>query len=125
VLYVGSAAVFAYARFRRGEAALVRSVVAIMGSVLLVLGLLLALAMGVLGFPFGGKGWEVGLAHAALGGLTMACAVFLPCDDDEGSVSRWAPTLQRDGLDELRVDGVLESSHEVSAGGIMLGCATG
>ena len=125
VLYVGSAAVFAYARFRRGEAALVRSVVAIMGSVLLVLGLLLALAMGVLGFPFGGKGWEVGLAHAALGGLTMACAVLLPCDDDEGSVSRWAPTLQRDGLDELRVDGVLESSHEVSAGGIMLGCARG
>ena len=125
VLYVGSAAVFAYARFRRGEAALVRSVVAIMGSVLLVLGLLLALAMGILGFPFEGKGWEVGLAHAALGGFTMACAVLLPCDDDEGSVSRWAPTLQRDGLDELRVDGVLESSHEVSAGGIMLGCATG
>jgi hypothetical protein len=66
VLYVGSAAVFAYAGFRRGEAAFVRSVVAVMGSVLLVLGLLLALAMGILGFPFEGKGWEVGLAHAAL-----------------------------------------------------------
>jgi hypothetical protein len=88
VLYVGSAAVFAYAGFRRGEAAFVRSVVAVMGSVLLVLGLLLALAMGILGFPFEGKGWEVGLAHAALGGLTMACAVLLPCDDDEGSASR-------------------------------------
>jgi hypothetical protein len=82
VLYVGSAAVFAYAGFRRGEAALVRSVVAAMGSLFLGLGLLLALAMGVLGVPFEGRGWEVGLAHAALGGVTMACAVLLPCDDD-------------------------------------------
>jgi hypothetical protein len=88
VLYVGLGAVFAYAGFRRGEAAITRSVVAIMGSVLLVSGLLLALAMGILRFPFGGKGWEVGLAHAALGGLTMVCAVLLPCDDDEGSASR-------------------------------------
>jgi hypothetical protein len=39
------------------------------------------------GFPFGGRGWEVGLAHAALGGLSMACAVLLPCDDD-GSATR-------------------------------------
>jgi hypothetical protein len=87
VLYVGSAAVFAYAGFRRGDAALVRVVVAIMGTLLLVSGLLLAVAMGVLGFPFGGRGWEEGLAQAALGGLTMACAVLLPCDD-EGPTSR-------------------------------------
>jgi hypothetical protein len=38
--------------------------------------------MGILGFPFEGKGWEVGLAHAGFGGLTMACAVLLPCDDE-------------------------------------------
>jgi hypothetical protein len=38
--------------------------------------------MGILGFPFEGRGWEAGLAHAALGGLTMACAVLLPCDDE-------------------------------------------
>ena len=88
MLYVGSAAVFAYAGFSRMGTAIVRAVVAVMGSAFLVSGLLLALAMGVLGFPFGGKGWEVGLAHAALGGLTMACAVLLPCDDDEGSSSR-------------------------------------
>jgi hypothetical protein len=88
VLYVVSAAVFAYAGFSRMGTAIVRAVVAVMGSAFLVSGLLLALAMGVLGFPFGGKGWEVGLAHAALGGLTMACAVLLPCDDDEGSSSR-------------------------------------
>ena len=87
VLYLGLAAVFAYAGFRRGEAALVRGVVAAMGSLLLVSGLLLALAMGVLGFPFEGRYWVVGLAHAALGGLTMACAALLPCDDD-GSASR-------------------------------------
>ena len=88
LFYVGSAAVFAYAGFRRGEAALVRSVVAIMGVVFLVSGLAVALTMGIVGFPFGGKGWVFGLANAALGGLTMACAGLLPCDDDEGSASR-------------------------------------
>ncbi len=87
LLYVGSAAVFAYAGFRRGEAAVVRFVVAAIGSLLLASGLLLALGMGVLGFPFEGRYWVVGLAHAALGGLTMACAVLMPCDD-EGSASR-------------------------------------
>jgi hypothetical protein len=87
VLYVGSAAVFAYAGFRRGGAALLRSVVAAMGTLFLASGLLVALAMGVVGFPFEGKYWVVGLAHAALGGLTMACAVLLPCDDDGGPAS--------------------------------------
>jgi len=87
VFYVGSAAVFAYAGFRRGDAAVVRVVVATMGSLLLVSGLLVALGMGILGFPFEGRYWVAGLAHAALGGATMACAVLLPCDD-EGSASR-------------------------------------
>jgi hypothetical protein len=87
VLYVGSAAVFAYAGFRRGGAALVRSVVAATGTLFLASGLLLALAMGVVGFPYEGRYWVVGLAHAALGGVTMACAVLLPCDD-EGGASR-------------------------------------
>jgi hypothetical protein len=87
VLYVGSAAVFAYAGFRRGDAAVVRVVVATMGSLLLVSGLLVALGMGVLGFLFEGRYWVAGLAQAALGGATMACAVLLPCDD-EGSASR-------------------------------------
>jgi hypothetical protein len=87
VFYVGSGAVFAYAGFRRGEAAVVRVVVATMGSLLLVSGLLVALGMGVLGFPFEGRYWVWGLAQAALGGATMACAVLLPCDD-EGSASR-------------------------------------
>ena len=88
VLYAGSAAIFAYAGFRRGEAAVVRIVVAAMGTLLLASGLLLALGMGVVGFPFEGRYWVVGLAHAALGGVTMSCAVLLPCDDDEGSASR-------------------------------------
>jgi len=87
VFYVGSAAVFAYAGFRRGDAAVVRVVVATMGSLLLVSGLLVALGMSILGFPFEGRYWVAGLAHAALGGATMACAVLLPCDD-EGSASR-------------------------------------
>ena len=83
VLYVGSAVVLAYAGFSRTvPARVVRTLVAAVGSFFLVSGLLVALAMGVVGFPFGGRVWEVGLAHAALGGLTMACAVLLPCDDD-------------------------------------------
>src|SRR5215211_4322726 len=88
VLYVGSAAVFAYAGFRRGEAALVRSVVAAMGSLFLASGLLLALAMGVAGFPIEGRYWVVGLAHAIVNPPRAACAVLLPCDDDGGPASR-------------------------------------
>ena len=81
-LYLGSAAVFAYAGFWLRNAATIRIVVAVMGSLFLLLGLLVALAMSILGFPFEGRGWVVGLAHAALGGLTMACAVLLPCEDE-------------------------------------------
>jgi hypothetical protein len=82
VLYLGSAAVFAYAGFSLRSAATIRMVVAAMGSLFLLLGLLVALAMGIVGFPFEGRGWVVGLAHAALGGLTMACAALLPCEDE-------------------------------------------
>jgi hypothetical protein len=82
VLYLGSAAVFAYSGFWLRNAATIRIVVAVMGSLFLLLGLLVALAMSILGFPFEGRGWEVGLAHAAFGGLTMACAGLLPCADE-------------------------------------------
>ena len=82
VLYVGSAVVFAYAGFARRDSTIVRSVVAAMGSFFLLLGVLVALLMSILGFPFEGRGWEVGLVHAAFGALTMACAVLLPCDDE-------------------------------------------
>jgi hypothetical protein len=81
-VYLLSAAVFAYAGFSGEDTAIVRSVVAAMGSLFLLVGLMVALAMSILGFPFGGRGWEVGLVHAAFGGLTMACAVLLPCDDE-------------------------------------------
>jgi hypothetical protein len=82
VLYLGSAAVFAYSGFWLRNAATIRIIVAVMGSLFLLLGLLVALAMSMLGFPFEGRGWEVGLAHAAFGGLTMACAALLPCEDE-------------------------------------------
>jgi hypothetical protein len=85
VLYLSSAAIFAYAGFSRRNSTIIRSVVAAMGLFFLLTGLLLALTMSVLGFPFQGKGWEVGLVHAAFGGLTMACAVLLPCDDESDS----------------------------------------
>jgi hypothetical protein len=85
VLYVGSAAIFAYAGFSPRSSTIVRSVVATMGSLFLVSGLLVALAMGIVGFPFEGRVWEAALVHAAFGGLTMACAVLLPCDDGSAS----------------------------------------
>lgn len=84
--YLLSAAVFVYAGFSRAAAALVRVVVAAMGFFFLVSGLAVALAVvlavDVLGFAVGGEVWGAGLAHAAFGGLTMACAVLLPCDDE-------------------------------------------
>jgi len=46
---------------------------------------LVAFTMSVLGFPFEGRGWESGLVHAAFGGLTMVCAVLLPCSDESAS----------------------------------------
>ena len=84
--YLLCAAVFAYAGFSGEDTELVRWVVAAMGSLFLLFGVVVALAMGILGFPFEGRVWEAGLAHGAFGGLTMACAVLLPCDD--GSASR-------------------------------------
>jgi hypothetical protein len=85
VLYLGSAAVFAYAGFLGRTSTIIRSVVAVMGLFVLLSGLLVAFTMSVLGFPFEGRGWEVGLVHATFGGLTMACAVLLPCSDESSS----------------------------------------
>jgi hypothetical protein len=85
VLYLSSAIIFAYAGFSRRNSTIIRSVVAVMGLVLLLSGLLVAFTMSILGFPFEGRGWEWGLVHAALGGLTMACAVLLPCSDEGAS----------------------------------------
>ena len=85
VLYLVSAAIFAYGGFSRRDAAIIRSIVAAIGAFFLLSGLLVALTMGILDFPFEGRFWEVGLAHAALGGLTMACAVLLPCEDESAS----------------------------------------
>ena len=85
VLYLISAAIFAYAGFLRRTSTIIRSVVAAMGLFFLLSGLLVAFTMSVLWFPFEGRGWELGLVHAAFGGLTMACAVLLPCSDEDGS----------------------------------------
>jgi hypothetical protein len=85
VLYLSSAAIFAYTSFSRRNATIIRSIVAAMGLFFLLSGLLVALTMSVLGFPFAGRGWEVGLVHATFGGLTMACAVLLPCDNESAS----------------------------------------
>lgn len=85
MLYLSSAGIAAYASSYRRDPEIVRVVVGAMGVLFLLLGLLLAFVVSVLRFPYQGKIWEVGLGHAALGALTMACAVLLPCADDEPS----------------------------------------
>jgi hypothetical protein len=82
ILHLSSAAIFAYVGFSRRNSAIIRGLVAGLGVLLLLSGLVVALTVSFLGFPFEGRGWEAGLVQAALGGLTMACAVVLPCDDE-------------------------------------------
>jgi hypothetical protein len=82
IFHLSSAAIFVWVGFSRRDSTIVRGVVAGMGVLFLLLGLLVALTMSILGFPFEGRYWEAGLVQAALGGLTMACAVLLPCDDE-------------------------------------------
>jgi hypothetical protein len=54
VLYLGSAAIFAYAGYSRRNTTIIRSVVATIGVFFLLSGLLVALTMSVLRFPFEG-----------------------------------------------------------------------
>ena len=97
IFHLSSAAIFAYVGFSRRSSAIIRGVVGGLGVLFLLSGLLVALTVSFLGFPFEGRGWEAGLVQAALGGLTMACAVVLPCDDEatiswnRGLPSRWTP----------------------------------
>src|SRR5215213_2998509 len=86
VLYLISAAIFAYAGFSGRTSTIIRTVVAALGLFLLLSGLMVALTMSVLGFPFEGRGWESGLMHAAFGGLTMVCAMLLPCSDESAGI---------------------------------------
>jgi hypothetical protein len=81
IFHLSSAAIFAYVGFSRRNSAIIRGVVGGLGVLFLLSGLLVALTVSFLGFPFEGRGWA-GLVQAALGGLTMACAVVLPCDDE-------------------------------------------
>ncbi len=83
ILYLSSAAIVAYVSFSQRDPDIVRIVVGGIGVLFLLSGLFLALMMSVFGFPYEGGGWEVGLGHAALGALTMSCAVLLSCDEDE------------------------------------------
>jgi hypothetical protein len=78
LLYLSLAAIVAYVSFTQRDPDIVRIVVAGMGGLFLLSGLFLALTMSFFGFPYEGRGWEVGIGHAALGALTMACAALLP-----------------------------------------------
>src|SRR4028119_2120095 len=77
-----SVGIVAHAGSSEREPDVVRTVVGGMGLVFWISGLLLAVIMGALGFPYEGRFWEVGLWHAALGALSVSCAVLLPCADE-------------------------------------------
>ena len=82
VLYLISAGIVAYAGSSEREPDIVRTVVGGMGLLFWISGLFLAVIMGALGFPYEGRFWEVGLWHAALGALSVTCAMLLPCADE-------------------------------------------
>ena len=82
MLYLISAGIVAYAGSSEREPDIVRTVVGGMGLLFWISGLFLAVILGALGFPYEGRFWEVGLWHAALGALSVSCAVLLPCDDE-------------------------------------------
>ena len=82
VLYLISAGIVAYAGSSERHPDVVRAVVGGMGLLFWISGLLLAGIMGALGFPYEGRFWEVGLWHAALGALSVTCAVLLPCANE-------------------------------------------
>ena len=82
VLYLISAGIVAYAGSSERDPDIVRTVVGGMGLLFWISGLFLAVIMGALGFPYEGRFWEVGLWHAALGALSVSCAVLLPCADE-------------------------------------------
>lgn len=81
-LYLGLAAVVAWVSFLR-KPEFLRAVVGGVGGIFLLSGLFLAVVVSILGFPYQGTGWEMGLANAALGASSMACAVLLPCADED------------------------------------------
>jgi hypothetical protein len=82
LLYLFTAAIFAYAGSRSADAALRRSVVGGFGTLYLFAGVLLAAAFVALGFPFEGRGYVETLGLAAFGGASSVCARVLPCEDD-------------------------------------------
>src|SRR4028118_938798 len=82
VLYLISAGIVAYAGSSERHPDVVRTVVGGRGLLFWISGLLWAVIMGALGFPYEGRFWEMGLWHAALGALSVSCAVLLPCADE-------------------------------------------
>ena len=82
VLYLISAATVAYAGSSEREPDIVCTVVGGMGLLFWISGVFLAFIMDALWFPYEGRFWEVGLWHAALGALSVTCAVLLPCADE-------------------------------------------
>lgn len=82
ILYLGTAAAFAYVGFLRRDAALTRSVVGGFGTLYFLGGVLLAACFLALGFPFEGRGYVETLGLAIFGAASNVFARALPCEDD-------------------------------------------
>lgn len=82
ILYLFTAAVFAYAGGRWCDAGFTRAVVGSFGKFYLASGLVVAVLFVVLGFPFKGGGYAEALGLAIVGGASTVCSRVLPCEDD-------------------------------------------
>lgn len=88
LLCLGTGSIFAYVGFGERDASLTRAVVGGLGTLHLVSGVALAVLFVALGFPFERHGYAHTLGLMAFGGLCVACARSLPCDDSPAGPPR-------------------------------------
>ena len=82
LLYLGTAAIFAYVGFWKRDAALTRAVVGGLGILYLLSGAILAVSFVALEFPFDGRGFVETLGLVFFGSISTWCSRVLPCEDD-------------------------------------------
>ncbi len=82
LLYLGTAAIFAYVGFWKRDATLTSAVVGGLGMLYLVSGAILAVSFVALEFPFEGRGFVETLGPVFFGGISTWCSRVLPCEDD-------------------------------------------
>ena len=81
LLFLGTAAIFAYVGFWNRDDAVIRAVIGGLGVLYLISGVLLAISLVALELPFESRGYVETIGLAAFGGISVVCARALPCED--------------------------------------------